>query len=342
VLLQTSAESETRTLTIVGAAVVLICVVVAGQFMVFNPFGGQAPDRISIALDTPYVGQGVTKGTALIMHGVKVGEVTTVTSLPQGGVRLGADLQRGPTAGLTDTLNIDFRPVNYFGVTGVNLIAGPGGKPLRDGIRISKAPMGNFTLQALLSRLGSVSSAALTPRLINVIDRATRYTDALDPLIETVLIAANALAQVQTVPTAQLLTNATGLSVVLPSLTDAATDAGDRLDHAGLDTMTEDFYRNRALVSSDLGTKALFDRFGQLEGKHMTELLPFIELTKALTDIVPGLIRPPAIEQELAELRTRLEKMYGGTPEQRALQVRIILDSLPGVAAPLAAVGGPG
>jgi len=42
----------------------------------------------------------------------------------------------------------------------------------------------------------------------------------------------------------------------------------------------------------------------------------------------------------VAELRTRFEKMYQGTPEQRALQVRIVLDSLPGVAAPIAAVGG--
>jgi hypothetical protein len=41
----------------------------------------------------------------------------------------------------------------------------------------------------------------------------------------------------------------------------------------------------------------------------------------------------------LAELRSRFEKMYAGTPEQRALRVRIVLDSLPGVAAPLGAMG---
>lgn len=46
------------------------------------------------------------------------------------------------------------------------------------------------------------------------------------------------------------------------------------------------------------------------------------------------------MSEMLVELRTRLEKMYAGTPEQRALQVRILLDSMPGVAAPLAAAGG--
>jgi hypothetical protein len=41
----------------------------------------------------------------------------------------------------------------------------------------------------------------------------------------------------------------------------------------------------------------------------------------------------------LVELRSRFEKLYAGTPEQRALQVRIVLDSLPGVAAPLGVLG---
>jgi len=43
----------------------------------------------------------------------------------------------------------------------------------------------------------------------------------------------------------------------------------------------------------------------------------------------------------LVELRTRFEKLYSGTPEQRALRVRIVLDDLPGVAAPLGVMGAP-
>jgi hypothetical protein len=42
----------------------------------------------------------------------------------------------------------------------------------------------------------------------------------------------------------------------------------------------------------------------------------------------------------LVELRTRFQKLYGGTPEQRALQVRVVLDNLPGIAAPIDAIGG--
>lgn len=328
-------------MTLVGAALAVICLAVVGVLTWSNPSGSKTKNVISVMIDTPYVGQGVGTGTALIMHGVKVGEVTAVSRLPRGGVRLDTELQKVPVAGLTDAMNVDFRPVNYFGVTGINLMPNAGGRALRNGALIAALPTGNFTMQSLLSRLGAVSKASLTPQLINVIDRATRYTDALDPLIETVVVSANALVKVQTVSTSRLLRNATGLGVALPSISDASLDAMDRLDHSGFDTMTEDFYRNRVLLSTDLGTKALFDRFGTLEGKHMTELLPFIDLAMGLSSIAPGLIRPDAIGTELAELRTRFEALYAGTPGQRAVQVHIVLDSLPGVAAPLAAIGGP-
>jgi hypothetical protein len=58
-----------------------------------------------------------------------------------------------------------------------------------------------------------------------------------------------------------------------------------------------------------------------------------------MSDAVAPLLRPVGLGDMLVELRRRLEKLYAGTPEQRALQVRIVLDSLPGVAAPLGVMG---
>ncbi len=346
-LLRASAEAETRTLTVIGAVVVLCCVVGAGLFMV-NPFGGRADGRISVAIDTPYVVQGVAKGTAVVMHGVEVGKVTAISSLPGGGVRLDAELRKTPVAGLTDAMQIDFRPANYFGVTGVNITPGAGGQALRDGIRINTVPKGNFTLQALLSRLGQLSTGVITRQLINVIDRATRYTDALDPLIETVLIAANAVAEVQTVPTARLLANATGLSVVFPSFLNAVTDAGDALSHADMNWMhegpgdlTEDeWYKTFGIPTLDFTSNGIFASVGKLEASHVADLLALVNGVQSITDVVPPLLRPDGVAQMLVELRSRFEKLYAGTPEQRALQVRIVLDSLPGVAAPLG-IGSP-
>lgn len=325
----------------------VLCIVVAGMLIVINPFAGRGPGLIAVTIDTPYIGQGVVKGTDVVMHGVTVGKVTAVSSLPGGNVRLSADLQKTLASGLTDAMNIDFRPINYFGVTGVNLVTGTGGQPLRDGMQINKVPQGNFTLQALLSRLGEVSTGVLTPKLIDVIDRATRYTDALDPLIETGLITANAVAQVQTVTTKRLLTNTTGLSEVFPAAVDALTDTGwnfihddTNVQHRAHADYTEDEWQHLFIPTDEEASGKLFASIGLLESSHVGDLRPVTDAVKAITDVVPPLIRPEGYAQLLAEMRTRFEKMYAGTPEQRALRVRIILDRLPGVAAPLGAMGG--
>lgn len=339
-LLRKSPEAEARTLTFVGLALVL-CAVVATLGVAIDPFDGRPRDRISVAIDTPYVGQGVDTGTAVIMHGVKVGEVTRVSSRPGGGVQLDAALRAGPAAALTDTLSIDFRPANYFGVTGVNVIPSTGGRVLQDGMRIKTTPRGNFTLQALLSRLGEITGGAVTPQLVSVIDKATRYVDGLSPLMETMLIVADAVTRVQSVSTEQLLTNTTGVSVAFPSFVDALTEVGDRVNHSGVETLSEDFFQNNFKPSIDLASKSLFASVGRLESTHVDELTPAVEMVKTFTDAVPALIRPADFAQTLVEVRTRLEKLYAGSGDQRAIQVHIVLDSLPGVAAPLGVMGVP-
>ena len=165
--------------------------------------------------------------TPLIMHGVKVGQVVSVSSIPGGGVRLKTDLQPGPARGLTDGIGIDYRPSNYFGVTGINVIPAQSGRPLRSGMQISIAPKGNFSLQALLYRLGELSNGVFNQRLVSVIERATRYADGLNPLLETVLIVGTSVAKVQTVRTERLLRNATGVSVAFPGFIDALISTGN-------------------------------------------------------------------------------------------------------------------
>lgn len=344
-LLRKTAEDEARTLTLVGL-VAVVCLTV-GAMLVIHPFGsGRAKNSISVQIDTPYVGQGVAAGTAVILHGVEIGQVTAVASLPGGGIRLDTELQRGAAAELTDSLTIDFRPANYFGVTGVNLIRGQGGRELRDGTQIHVTPRGNFTLQTLLSQLSEITDGVVTPQLVDVIDRSTRYIDGLNPLLETLLTVTQAVDNVQTVSTAQLLANATGLSVAFPGFVDATSNFGDRFDNAGLvvfdhtgGEVTPEFWTKHYLPTVELAANGLFAAVGRLESSHVDELLPATEIVKMLSDTVPGLLRPADLADTLVELRTRFEKLYGGSPEQRALQVHIVLDSLPGVAAPLGAMG---
>lgn len=355
-----TAEAENRRLTLIGAAVVLALVVVA-LLAYANPFGKPPAGRLSIVIDLPFVGQGVAAGTPLMMHGVEVGRVTEVSVLPSGNVHLDANLDSAPNKDLSDTFRVDFRPANYFGVTGINLIPGQGGRPLRNGEVISTVPVGNFTLPRLLSQLGEITDGVVTPQLVDVINRATRYTDGLNPLLESSLVAATTLARVQTVDTEQLLRNTTGISVAFPSFVDNATVSADAVNQQyvifdvsgeqalpGQDfvakkglPVSEEFWRDRTLITLDVMSGSFFGALGKLLASHSGDLAPTVGLVKTITDVVPGLVTPDGVGEMLTELRTRLEKLYSGTPDQRALQVHIVLDQLPGVQAPVQAMGGP-
>ena len=127
-LFRMSAEAEARRFTIIGLSVIAAFTAIC-LFLAYNPFVDRHTGRTFVVMEVPYVGQGITTGSPLMMHGVTVGKVTAVSSLSSGSVRLNADLQSGPTSGLTDAMGVDFRPANYFGVTAINLTAGNGGQP---------------------------------------------------------------------------------------------------------------------------------------------------------------------------------------------------------------------
>ena len=376
-LLRVSDQEHKRILTAIGAGFVALCVVgVLLYFTAISPSSRLAANAMSVAVETPYVGQGVADGTAVILHGVEVGKVTQISKLGANRIRLDLELQKGPTKALTDAVGIDFRPANYFGVTGINLTPSDHGQILRNGATISVTPTGNFTLQTLLYRLGGVARQVVTPQLINVIEKATRYTDALNPLFETMIQVSTTVTNVQRVSTEQLLRNTAAITVGLPPFLDGTfTTIDDYLKNdygTGFDpvkTRAENpslaYYDKPMLDNYDQGihelatdpdkfvfgreaewlTGAQFDLFsklGTLLSSHTYDLFPLLDEVRVMADVVPRLASPTDLSFKLGELRSRLERMYAGSGEQRALQVRIVLDQLPGVAAPMGLILGAG
>src|SRR5207244_3375373 len=105
--------------------------------------------------------------------------------------------------------------------------------------------------------------------------------------------------------------------------------------------VSQEFWDNRAKPTLDFASNSFFGALGRLLSSHTADLLPATNLIKTITDAVPGLITPVGLNDTLVEMRTRFEKLYSGSPEQRALQVHIVLDQIPGVQAPIDAMGGP-
>jgi hypothetical protein len=334
-----SQQQESRILTWVGL-VTAVCLGVGTFLMWHSSARENLTSQLAVMIDAPYAGHGVDTGTALMMHGIKIGEVTSVTHVADGRVHLGTEIARDQAVGLTDTFHIDFRSANYFGITAINVIPGAGGSALADGSVISTVPLGNFTLQSFLSRVGAISNGVLDQHAIDVITKATQFTDSLDPFLETMLVVSETFARVQNVSTARLLNNATGISVALPAFVNGVITFGDHYVHAGLDNRSEVYFDKLFLPSINLIAFDLFGVIGKLEASHSTELAPVTDLVKQLTDIAPGLVPSDDIADTARELRVRLEKLFAGTPDRRAVDVRVVLDNLPAVAATVDAVEG--
>ncbi|WP_155768551.1 MlaD family protein [Mycobacterium colombiense] len=376
-LLNVNDQRQKHILTLIGAGFVVVLVVALLLYITVINSSAQPKNTISVSIETPYVGQGVVDGTAVILHGVKVGQVSDISKLAGHHVRVNVELQNGPTRGLTDAVGIDFRPANYFGVTGINLIPSDHGKMLRDHASINVTPAGNFTLQTLLYRLGELSHQVITPQLISVTDRATRYIDALNPLFETMILVSTTVTDIQTVPTEQLLRNTAAISVGLPSFLDAAISTGNDYLHTPpgvgfnpdktrqenpyfgdyspqelkyyndavhmMATDPDKFVFGRTRPYFEAAHYDLFSKVGDLEKLHTYDLFPLLQEARVMADIVPQIALPQDFADTSRELRTRLERMYAGSGDQRALQVRVVLDQLPGVAAPLGLIlGGTG
>lgn len=374
-ILHASAQQETRILERIGLIAITCVVLVSTVYATFKPSATNSTEALAVIIEAPYVGQGVQSETPVIMHGVKVGQVTSIASIPGGGVRMAAVLQPGPTQGLTDSLRLDYRPANYFGITGINITPGEGGRPLRNGMQLAITPEGNFSLQALLYRLGALTHGVFDQRLIRVFERATQYVDGLNPLLETALMVGSAVANVQTVSTAQLLRNTTGISIAFPAVIDAATTTADIflnsyyglghnpdtaqsikekakyykiVDAEGkqryennerlwLANRDNDVFIDRQVVAlMDKARSDLFGQIGKLESSHSDDLFPLVESIRGIVDAVPEIFSPEDFAETVMDLRGRFERIYGSSPDQHSLQVQIVLDRLPGVAAPLA------
>ena len=336
-LLHTSEERQARILALLGSAV-LTAVALVAALIVINP-SARTDGRTTVNIATGYVGQGVAGGTPVLLHGVRVGQVGAVASRADGGALLALRLDPGVARALTDTLAMDFRPANYFGITGVNLIPGPGGgAPLHEGATLALTPRGNYTMQDFLSRVGDLAHTVVTPELVAVIDRVTRYVDGLNPMLETLLLVAGTVTRVQTVDAGHLVRNVAGIGVAAPSFVEAVTELGERISNSGLD-VDEDFFNDHFLATVQLAATGLFGTVGTLLSSNVANLLPATEVVQTMTRPIPRIAATEDIAESLVELRTRFERMYEGNGEQRALQVRIVLDGLPGVAAPLQAMG---
>lgn len=301
---------------------------------------GREPDgTLLVTVRTAYLGQGVAAGSAVMLHGVQVGRVESVHGGEGRGVELGIRLRRSQIGGLTDTVRFDYRPLNYFGVSALNLLPGTSGRVLTDGQRLDRAPEGDFTMASLLSRSSMVVNGVVTDRMVEVVRRIADYTDALAPLIEAGFTVANTVAETQRqLPDVQLRQLNTLLEP-LPVFTDNVI--------GGITALTE--VPSAELVITQFGpmnatmqliATGFFGPLGALLGSHASDFTPLTEILRTVSDLVSSTLAKAQLGPRLDQVLAGVESAYAGPDQDKSLQLRIVLDQLPALAAALPLPGG--
>jgi len=104
-----------------------------------------------------------------------------------------------------------------------------------------------------------------------------------------------------------------------------------------LANLDNDVFNDRQVVPlMDKARTNLFGDIGKLESSHSDDLFPLVESIRGLVDTVPEIFSPVNFAETIMDLRGRFERIYGSSPDQHSLQVRLVLDHLPATAAPLA------
>ncbi|GGL10177.1 hypothetical protein [Nocardia jinanensis] len=337
-------EQQSRVVYLAAAATIaVVAVIVVSVGWVYPRF---APDDdLRLSLDVPSVGPGVAAGTKVIMHGAEVGEVTALDEVATGIVRVGLSMQPDRIEGLTDTFDVDFRPQNYFGVTAINVIARPGGRSPESGQVLDRIPVGDFTMSTMLETGSLVIDGTLTKSMIETLDEIIRYTDGLTPMIEAGVVVADRAAEAQQAVPSHLIGRMNDILAVLPAFSDQAIGVLDSLYQTKFNRQPDgsygvnDEFMDETDEAMEIMSVDVFGGAGNLLASHGAELTPLVSIIEALVDGMPGMMANGAVARDLRVLIDRYNSAFTTSGDRKTLNLRLVLDDLPGVAAPIAAAG---
>ncbi|OHU53768.1 Mce family protein [Mycobacteroides chelonae] len=157
---------------------------------------------------TNLVGDGVVPGAAVMLSGIAVGKVDTISATSEGQQLITLALQPEKVVGLTDAFDVDYAPSNLFGISAVVLKRQTGGAPLRmdevvdltGGERVADVTVGK-----LMRELSTSANQVFTPQLTDLMRRAATDLAAFTPTLEALVSVGRAIADTQRYPSSFLI-----------------------------------------------------------------------------------------------------------------------------------------
>ncbi|WP_148281171.1 MlaD family protein [Gordonia sp. KTR9] len=327
-------------MTITGlVAIVTIALVVAGYTVVRPMVVGD--DGIEVAIDVSSVGPGVAAGTQVMLRGARVGEVEAVEEKDDHTLRMMVRLN-DPSVEITDSVGVDFRPQNYFGIAAVNLETKHGGARLTNGSVLNRtSDVADYTMSTMLEKGSESINGSLTNQMVKSLDKVVNYTDGLTPLIDTAVEFADIVAREQVELPADLLAKMNDILVVMPSFSGNAIDTlkvlyNTKFNQGPDGFRVDDVMMERSGLGLKIASEDLYGRAGRLLASHKNELLPGTQAIGAIVGVLPHFLVNGTALGQISTIAQRYDRAMTKNREGNVtLNLRVVLDSLPAVTTPL-------
>ncbi|WP_308188195.1 Mce family protein [Mycobacteroides abscessus] len=276
-------------------------------------------------------------GTQVMLSGIAVGKVDTISATSQGRQLITLTLQPAKVAGLTNTLDVDYAPSNLFGISAVILKRRTGGEPLHmdqvvdltSGRRVTDVTVGK-----LMRELSNSANEVFTPQLTNLMKRAATDLAAFTPTFEALVSVGRAIADTQRYPSSFLIAQYAAF------IKGVATFSGSTVE------LINEIYSMQVLRNEgalfDTGVTLVVDQLFPMISDVLWTAHKFVGNADGTTALLHqlSLLNPDPERTRVgaAELIKRVNEMFVNTPTGTELNVpvKVILRDVPVIAQQLA------
>lgn len=306
---------------------------------------GTDDDTVSVTLVSEQVGPGIGAGTAVRVNGIQIGSVSAIDFTDSGVKRINLDLDPTQLSAVSDSAQIQFAPGNLFGISELVLKPVGAGKPLSDGMIIDltgtqRERVIDATMSRLLAVTGDMTGDVLTPQFTSVVAELNAATKAFAPLLSTLVLTSEAIAQTQRVAVDYLF-DQTG---------SALSGAASTFD--GVIYLFYSFFTNEFMSVAD--NQRRYDemftmlRTGLLPGTTTTlgtardTLGPTVDVLASVYPALSRVLRGAATAAEVQRVIDRLDAAIRESPDGPVLALDVQLQGVPALTQPLAGAMGQG
>lgn len=341
-----SGRSATRrTLRIRG---LIVTVVLATMGLVLQQQAtGRFDDTFRLTVMADVIGEGLAPGAEVKFRGLAIGSVKTLEPAGFNKQRLTVVLDAAQAVALTADTEARFTSSNVFGSAAVELVSSGHGAPLarNQTLLMDTDEVQAASITGLLRQGQKLGAVFDSPEFDHIIEVLRRHEDLAEPVATSLFDLARILADAQRVPFSQSLSVMSAFISGVDDLVPLVPLFNDLLDQLEFLVQPGGVERTTRVLRqiSDLLRGA-----GDIFVKHNSWLIPLV--ASIVNVSVPTVFAVGSLAPAYDRLSGLIDRTSAAFPVQNGnvrMQVEILLNTMPGIAAalpgmpePLAAEGG--